>query len=218
MNAALRVAVLLVAGVCAMAWFVAAHASIADTLPLKGIRLGLWTTLVFLLAVWPALVLAICNVALRVAAALAAFGAVAYVYVFTAYLPPPSGTGLLTFAALFTLLVLVCAIFGIFGDHPAEAAFAQARLRLGALYVAGMGTVLWFSSFEPVIRLAGDPRAKGFHVIPAFYGTIFFLVFVLPLLVIGLRGTERRNPAGVRLLLATILAASTLFGVPQLFA
>ena len=85
MNAALRVTVLLAAGVCAMFWFVTARASIADALPLaKGMRFGLWTTLVLLLAVLPALVLAICNVAVRRAAALAALAAAIYIYMFIA--------------------------------------------------------------------------------------------------------------------------------------
>jgi hypothetical protein len=214
---ALRVAVLLVAGVCAVFWFVTARASVADALPLaKGVRLGLWTTLVFLLAVWPALMLAICNVAVRRAAALAALAASIYLYMSLTYFPSLTGRGPLTFAELFPLLLLVLLITSwIYGDRAGEAKFAQAKLRLAVLCVAGLGTVLWLSSFVPIMR--AGPGSSGFEAIPAFYGTILFLVIVLPLLVIGLRGTEQRNPTGVRLLLGTVLAASALFGLPQLF-
>ena len=81
---------------------------------------------------------------------------------------------------------------------------------------AGAGTVLWLTAFAPVIERWGDPRATGFHVIPAFYGTIFFLAFVIPLFVIGLRRNEEPRHNTVTVLLAFVAMGLVLFGLPQL--
>ena len=212
---ALRVAVLLVASVCAMLWFVAARASVADALPLaKGVRLGMWTMLVFLLAVWPALILAICNVAIRLAAVLAGTAAAATLYMFVAYQPAPSGTELLTFGALLALIVLALATFWIFADHAPEKTFEQAQLRLFVLYVSGTATTLWLSCVVPLIYYTG--RGSGFAVIAAFIATIPFVIVVIPLMLIGLRGKDSRHPdllGGVTFL---TLVTCLIFGVPQL--
>ena len=57
-------------------WVAVARASVADALPLaKGVRLGLYTTLTFLLLVWPGLILAICNFATRIALVLVGLAA-----------------------------------------------------------------------------------------------------------------------------------------------
>jgi hypothetical protein len=217
MHALLRFAVFIVAGACTLFWFIVARQSAADAIPLAhGARLALWTTLTVLLLVWPALILAICNVLLRLALALAVLGAAIYGTVFLIYLPMPSGPVPLLAAALVAVLAGTFWMFGTPLTPAAEASFETAKLRLAALYAAGLGTALWFSSFVPVMH--ADPRSDGFEAIPAFYGTIFFLVFVLPLLVMGLRGTVQRQQNAVKMLLGTVIVCTVLFGVPQLFS
>ena len=64
----LRFVALAVGSAAILFWLVVARASVADALPLaKGVRLGLYTTLTLLLLVWPGLILAICNFAIRIA-------------------------------------------------------------------------------------------------------------------------------------------------------
>jgi hypothetical protein len=89
-------------------------------------------------------------------------------------------------------------------------------LRLGMLCVACLGTVLWLASFMPVIEHWNDKHANGFQLIPAFYGTIFFAAFVLPLLVMALRGSQQRRPNTAMTLLVVVLVISILFGLPLL--
>lgn len=216
MDRTLRFAIFIAVGACALFWIIVARQSAADTIPLAhGTRLGLWTTLTFLLLVWPALVLAICNIRLRAALALAVLAAAIYGTVFLIYLPMPSGPVSLLAAAL---VVILAGTFWMFDAPPlpaAETSPAPSRLRLAALYAAGLGTVLWLSSFVPIMH--ASPGSDGFEALPAFYGTIFFFVFVLPLIVMGLRNTVRCRQIGVKMLLGTVLFCTVLFGVPQLF-
>ena len=57
------------------------------------------------------------------------------------------------------------------------------KLRLPVLYVAGLGTTLWLSSFAVAIDVWARGYGDGFELIPAFYATIFWLTVVLPLTV-----------------------------------
>lgn len=212
-----RLAVLVLAITCTIFWLLVARESVADAIPLaKGVRLGLWTTLVFLLAVLPALVLAICNVALRVALALAALGALIYGAVLLAYFPFPAPTGPMAWltALLFALLGGTCALFGSpFPDKPEES-FKSAELRLATLFVAGVATVLWISSFAPIIQYAG--RGGGFEVIPAMLATAVYVPFVIPLLVIGLVGRPSRYPELRWGIVWVTLVFAAIIGVPQM--
>jgi hypothetical protein len=213
----LRFLALVLGGAAILFWLVVAHASVADALPLaKDVRLGLYTTLAFLLLAWPGLILAICNVAIRRALALTALAAAIDAAIYAAYLPPLTGPLQLQFAALIAVLLGTFWTFGRPGasDGPE---FEQVKLRLAVLYGAGLGTALWLSSFAVAIEVWARGRGDGFELIPAFYGTIFWLAIVLPLMVIGLGGTERRSPTLVRFLLGLTLASSVLFGLPQLF-
>lgn len=215
----IRLAVLVLAVACTIFWLAVARQSVADAIPLaKGVRLGLWTTLVFLFAVSPALILAVCNVALRVALALAVLGALVYGAVFVAYLPVPAMPGSVTWLTALLVVVLggTYALFGLpFAAEP-EATFEQSQLRLATLYVAAVATVVWLTSFVPAIQYAG--RGKGFEVIPAMLATLVYVPFVIPLLVIGLHGGESRYPDLRWGVLFVTLVTSGIFGVPQLIA
>jgi hypothetical protein len=214
----LRFLVFVAGGAAALFWILIAYASVTDALPVaKGVRVALHATLVFLLLVWPGLILAICNVATGIAITLVGAAAAIYAAMYLAYLPKPSGTIPLLLAALLVVLFGTFWMFGRNGGSAVEPAFEQATSRLVVLYGAGLGTVLWLSSFVPVIEVAGKGRGDGFEVIPAFCGTIFYFVFVLPLLVIGLRGTEQRHAPAVRALLVLTFAVTLIFGAPQLF-
>jgi hypothetical protein len=211
-----RFLVLVLGGAAALFWILVAYLSVADALPLaRGIRLGLYSTLVFLGLVWPALILAICNTAVRPALLLVGLAAAAYGAIYAAYLPRPSGPVPLLFAAL---LVVLLGTFWMFGrDGEPERTFEHAKSRLVALYGAGLGTVTWLSSFAYPIEVWSRGRGDGFEVIPAFYGTIFYLALVLPLTVIGLTGTEQRHATATRALLVLTIAVTAIFGLPQLF-
>ena len=213
----LRFVALVLGGAAILFWLVVAHASVADALPLaQGARLGLYTTLTFLLLAWPGLILAICNVAIRLALALTVLAAAIDAIIWAVWLPPLTGTVQLQLAALIAILL---GTFWMFGRHGASDApgFEQVKLRLAVLYAAGLGTALWLSGFAVAIEVWARGRGDGFELIPAFYATIFWLAVVLPLMVIGLGGTERKSPILVQLLLGMTLATSALFGVPQLF-
>lgn len=215
----IRLATLAIAIACTIFWLAVARASVADVIPLaKGVPLARWITLVFLLAVWPALILAICNAALRVAFALAVVGALIYGAVFLVYLPVPAPTGpVLWLSAL--LIAILGGTYALFGSPLAarpEQTVGQNDLRIATLYVAGVATVVWLTSFEPMIRLGN--RGDGFEVIPAFFGTIIYVPFVIPLLVMGLHGAKSRNPDLRWSVVWVTLIASGILGVPQLIA
>ncbi|HKS60123.1 MAG TPA: hypothetical protein VJT13_00390 [Xanthobacteraceae bacterium] len=217
MNGTLRFAALAIAGACAIVWFFVARASVADALPLaKGLRLGLWTTLVFLLAVLPALVLAVCSVALRTAVGLAALATAIYAAIVILYVPMPAGHAVLAPATLYAMWLLALIAFWIFGDHAQTVPFRQGELRLATLYVAGVGTVLWLSSFAPIIQYAG--RGDGFEVIPAMLATVLYVPFVIPQFVLGLIGREPRHPELRWGVLWVALVTTAIFGVPQMWA
>ena len=223
MNVSLtRFAVALLAGACAIFWLLVARESVADAIPLaKGMHLARWITVVLLLAVLPALVLAICNVAMRVALALAVLAAMIYGTVFLAYLPAPTGAVTWLSALLFVILGGTYALFGLPAAPAAEKTFEQAQLRLAVLYVSGLATVLWLSSFVPIIQFASVQRAGrdgGFEIIPAFLATIPFVIVVIPLLVIGLRGKDLRAPELLGGATFMTFITCGIFGVPQLFA
>ena len=106
-------------------WVAVARASVGDALSLaKGVRLGLYTTLTFLLLVWPGLILAICNFATRTALVLVGLAAAIYAAICLAYLPRPSGTVPLLLAAL---LVVTLGTFWLFGRDSEPAAGARFR-------------------------------------------------------------------------------------------
>ena len=87
-------------------WLLVARASVAQALPFaKGVRLGLYTTLVSLLLVWPGLILAICNFAIRSALVLVGLAAAIYAAIHLAYLPRPSGPVSLLLAALLVVML-----------------------------------------------------------------------------------------------------------------
>ncbi len=200
-----------------MIWFFLARASIADALPLaQDVRLGLWTTLVCLFAVLPALVLAVCNVALRTAAALAALAAAIYAAIVLLYVPAPPGRAVLVPVIVYALWLLGLLAFRALGNHDRTVAFKQAELRLATLFVAGIGTVLWLSSFAPVIQYAG--RGGGFEVIPAMLATLAYIPIVIPQFVLGLIGREPRYPELRWGVLWVTLVTTALFGVPQMIA
>ena len=96
-------------------------------------------------------------------------------------------------ALLFVMLGGTYALFGMPTEPTAEQTFEQAQLRLAVLYVAGLGdgaVALELRADHPV---AG--RGGGFDVIPAFFATLsVHRSSCIPLLVIGLRGTEPRIP------------------------
>jgi len=214
----LRFVALAVGSAAILFWLVVARASVADALPLaKGVRLGLYTTLTLLLLVWPGLILAICNFAIRIALVLVGLAAAIYAAIHLAYLPRPSGPVSLLLAALLVVMLGTSWLFGRDREPAVEPDFEHVKLRLIVLYVAGLGTTLWLSSFAVAIDVWARGYGDGFELIPAFYATIFWLTIVLPLTAIGLSGTERRSPNLVRFLMGLTLAASALFGVPQLF-
>lgn len=217
MNVPLRFLALAIAGVCAIVWLYVARASVADALPLaQGVRLGLWTTLVFLLAALPALVLAACNVALRTAAALAALAALVYAVIAVRYVPLPPGSALQVPAAFYAMWLTVLLAFWIAGGHAQTVPFRQAELRLATLYVAGVATVLWISSFAPIVQYAG--RGGGFEIIPAMLATAIYIPFVIPQFVLGLVGRESRYPELRWGVVWVTLVAAAIFGVPQMIA
>lgn len=213
----IRLATLVLASVCTIFWLSVAHQSVADAIPLaKGVHLARWTTLAFLLAVLPALVLATCNVAVRVALVLAAVAAVICGAVFLVYLPAPVLTSSVVWlsALFFVVLGATYALFGLPIPTRPEQTFEQAQMRLAVLYVSGLATVLWLSSFAPIIQYAG--RGGGFEVIPAFLATPPFMIVVVPLLVIGLRGKEPRYPELLGGVTFLTFVTTAIFGVPQL--
>lgn len=218
MNVSLtRFAVVLLSGAGAIFWLLVARESVADAIPLaKGVHLARWITVVLLLAVLPALVLAICNVAMRAALALAVLAAMIYGAVFLAYLPAPTSTVTWLSASLLVILGGTYALFGLTAAPAAEKTFDEAQLRLAVLYVSGLATVLWLSSFAPIIQYAG--RGGGFEIIPAFLATIPFVIVVVPLLVIGLRGKDSRAPELLGGATFMTFVICGIFGVPQLFA
>lgn len=222
MKGNLRLTALVVASACALVWLFVARASVADALPLaKGVRLGLWTTLVFLFAALPALVLAMCNVALRTAVAFAALAAAIFAAILVLYVPVPlavmpSANAVRTSATLYVMWLIGLVAFRIFGDHEQTVSFKQAELRLATLYVAGVGTVLWISSFAPIIQYAG--RGGGFEVIPAMLATLIYVPFVLPQFVLGLIGRESRYPELRWGVVWVTLITAGIFGVPQMVA
>jgi hypothetical protein len=193
-------------------WLLVARESIVGTVA-RGVPLAFYATLVFLLLVWPGIILTICNVMIRPALALIGAAAAIYAAIAFATMPKPTGTVPLLGAALVAILMGTWWLFGR-GDETAETALDDARRRVVVLYAAGLGTVLWLSSFVPAMRTV---RGDGFEAIPAFYATIFFLAIVLPLMIIGLIGAERRQEIATQALLVLTLAISAIFGVPQLF-
>lgn len=212
----LRFATLVAAGCLAAFWTYMAGASIAETLPFaKDVRLGLYGMLVLLLLVVPAFAFAVSNVLINLAAVLAGTALAISAYTGFVYLPKPSTTLLLLCAALLAVSFGTYVAFRNAESAP-ETPFEQVQLRVMTLLGAGAGTVLWLTAFAPVIERWGDPRATGFHVIPAFYGTIFFLAFVTPLFVMGLRGSQDNNRGTATVLLSLVALSLVMFGLPQL--
>jgi len=214
----LRFLALAVGGAAVLFWVAVARASAGDVLPLaRGVRLGFYTTLTFLLLVWPGLILAICNFATRIALVLVRLAAAIYAAICLASLPRPTGTVPLLLAALLVVTLGTFWLFGRDSEPAAEPDFEHVKSHLVALYVAGLGTALWLSGFTYAIEVWSRGRGDGFEMIPAFYGTIFYLAVVLPLTMIGINGSERRHPIATRALLVLTLAVSMIFGLPQLF-
>lgn len=212
----LRFATLVAAGCLAAFWTYVAGASVAETLPLaKDVRLGLYGMLLLVLLVVPAFAFAVSNVAINLAAVLMGAAVAISAYTGLVYLPKPSAMLLLLSVALLTVLFGTYFLFRS-DEHAPELPFEQANLRVMTLLGAGAGTVLWLTAFAPVIERWGDPRATGFHVIPAFYGTIFFLAFVIPLFVMGLRGSQEKKRGTVTVLLSLVALSLVVFGLPQL--
>ena len=207
-----------VGGAAALFWLPVAYLSVVDALPLaKGVRLGLYSTLVFLGLVWPGLILAVCNFAIRIALVLVGLAAAIYAAIYLAWLPRPSGTVPLLLVALLVIMLGTFWLFGRDGEPGAEPDFEHVKSRLAALYAAGLGAALWLSSFAYPIEIWSRGYGDGFEVMPPVFGTIFYLAVVLPLTTIGLTGTERSHPIATPALVGLTLAASMIFGLPQLF-
>jgi hypothetical protein len=193
-------------------WLLVARENIIGSVA-PDVRLGLQTTLVLLLLIWPGTILAICNVMIRPALALIGAGAAIYAAIAFVHMPKPTGPVPLLVAALIAILMGTWWLFGR-GGEVTEGKFEDARRRLAVLYAAGLGTVLWLTSFVPIMTTV---RGSGFEAIPAFYGTIFFLAVVLPLMIIGLTGAQHRRATATQALLVLTLVVTAIFGAPQIF-
>jgi O-antigen ligase len=80
------------------------------------------------------------------------------------------------------------------------------------LVVCGLGLVAWVLSFVPIYRYWGDPRADGFHAIPAFYATAIGVPFVLPAFVLAAIGRPRGLHVASILFLVAVGITLVIFG------
>ena len=95
-------------------------------------------------------------------------------------------------------------------ENPEIEALPKAR----ALVLIGAAVVLalWLASFIPVIEHWNNLRAKGFHLIPAFWASITLLPLGLSALAGGLSGREK----GIRRARRHLVAAAILLGMVAL--
>jgi hypothetical protein len=167
----------------------------------------------------PALALVICNWRNDWAAILAGIALPLYVYAPFALGAKATGA-IFWLAILLAALVLGCAKLWSLGQSTQDSAPAptwdDVMPRFVLLLAAGFATMFWFFTFIPAIKYTVRRTADGFEIIPAFYGTIVFLIFVVPTIVWALLGARKNSDLSLALS-ALVLLIMGIIGVPQLF-
>ncbi|MBM3527956.1 MAG: hypothetical protein FJX62_07675 [Alphaproteobacteria bacterium] len=169
----------------------------------------------------PALVLVICNWRNDRAAILA--GIALPIYAYAPFALGAKATGpIFWLAILLAALVLGCAKLWNSGPPKQESAPAptwdDVMPRFVLLLAAGFATMFWFFAFIPAIKHTVRRTGDGFEIIPAFYGTIMFLIFVVPVIVVGVRGAAKKSPELQFALAAMVLLLMGMVGVPLFLA
>jgi hypothetical protein len=83
--------------------------------------------------------------------------------------------------------------------------------RYTVLAIAGFWTLVWLASFYPAIRLMHQPYTDGTQWIGPLIASTVFIVLVLPALILGVLGGDRKlGIAAVLLVLTTVFAAVML--------
>jgi hypothetical protein len=83
--------------------------------------------------------------------------------------------------------------------------------RAAVIVGATAGTLLWIVTLLPVVRNWNNPNADGMLLVPAFFATPLFVLFVLPALILGIFAGDRGLGIGALLLFLAAFIGTAIF-------